>query len=130
MPSFDVVKVYMSLVRPIVEYACQVWHSSLTVDKSNLIESIQQRALKIAFPHMDYEDALTEAKLVTLHQRRADLCKRLFESAQEPDHKLHPLLPPPRNSQYDIRDPKEFPLPMCKTNRYKDSIVPYCLFNF
>ena len=41
----DVVKVYISLVRPITEYACHVWHPCLTPGQVNLLESIQECAL-------------------------------------------------------------------------------------
>ena len=130
MPSCDIVKVYMSLVRPIVEYACQVWHSSLTAEQSDLIECVQQRALKLAFPQLEYKDALMESNLVTLYQRREELCKRLYESAQDPSHKLYPLLPLQKEIKYNTRNQRKFPLPKCKTERYKNSFVPYCLFKF
>ena len=34
---------YISIVRPVLEYACQVWHSSLTKEQSTSIEKIQKR---------------------------------------------------------------------------------------
>jgi hypothetical protein len=130
MPSRDIIKVYVSLVRPIMEYACQVWHAGLTEQQAEVIESIQERALKIAFPTLDYDHALKEANLMTLYQRREILCRRLFKSAQVPSHKLNPLLPEPRVITHNQRHPMKYPLPVCKTNRLKDSFIPYSLFNF
>jgi hypothetical protein len=130
MPSGDIVKVYVSLVRPIMEYASQVWHAGLTEQQAHMLESIQQRALKVAFPTLDYDQALMEANLMTLYERREVLCKRLFSSAQDSSHKLNPLLPNPRVITHNQRHAAKYPLPVCKTNRFKDSFIPYSLFNF
>ena len=45
MTSKVMVKVYTTLVRPLVEYASQVWNSNLTGEQSTIIESIQDKAL-------------------------------------------------------------------------------------
>ncbi len=117
MSSSDIVKVYVSLVRPVLEYACQLWHAGLTDHQRDMLESIQQRALKIAFLSQDYDDALVSAKLQSLFQRRQELCRRLFNSAQDPSHKRHPLLPHPRKITHNQRNPSKYPLPKSNTNR-------------
>ena len=38
---------YTSLVRSVVEYTCQVWHTSLTKQQTKQLESIQRRAVRI-----------------------------------------------------------------------------------
>jgi len=45
----DLYHFYTTDIRPILEYACPVWHSSLTVEHSNRIEAIQKRAFRIIF---------------------------------------------------------------------------------
>ena len=40
-------QIYCSLVRPTTEYACQVWHGTLTGELSDAIESVEERALEI-----------------------------------------------------------------------------------
>ena len=40
---------YKSVITPVAEYVCPAWHSSLTVEQSNRIESFQKRALKIIY---------------------------------------------------------------------------------
>ena len=57
-PPTDIVKIYMSIIRPVLEYACQVWHAAITKEQEKLIENIQQRALRVAFPDLDYSSAM------------------------------------------------------------------------
>jgi hypothetical protein len=40
---------------------------------------------------------------MTLYERRAVLCKRLFSKMLEPTHKLNALVPPKNLQSYDLR---------------------------
>ena len=62
-------------------------------DQSNNIEIIQKRALRINCPVKDYNEALTESKLIPLKERRMHLCIDLVRNLVQPTHKLHGLLP-------------------------------------
>jgi len=42
-----VMPTYATHVRPLIEYACPAWHTSLTTEQSKQIERIQIRALKL-----------------------------------------------------------------------------------
>ncbi|CAB4031467.1 RNA-directed DNA polymerase from mobile element jockey, partial [Paramuricea clavata] len=53
----DLVTIYSSFIRSRIEYASPAW-STLTQGQSDLIESIQRRALRILLPEMSYQDAL------------------------------------------------------------------------
>ena len=53
----DLVLVYCSIVRSIVEYASPVW-AVITLYLDELIESAQQKALKIIFGQVEYTEAL------------------------------------------------------------------------
>jgi len=118
-----------SLVRPILEYSCQLWHAGLNAYHQELLESVQERALSMAFPLLAYDDALIEAGIPTLSERREELCKRLFTTAQDPTHKLHPLLPTERTITHNQRNAYKYPLPRVKTNRFKDTFMNHCLYN-
>ena len=43
----DMLHFYTSVIRPVLEYACPVWHTSITKEQANRIESIQKRAVYI-----------------------------------------------------------------------------------
>ena len=55
----DLVTVYISVVRPVLEYACPVWHTNLPKYLSDNIEMIQKRAMKSIFPGKSYDDILS-----------------------------------------------------------------------
>ena len=76
-----------------MEYASPVWHNSLTEEDSNLIESIQKRALKLVYPHLSYDEALDQTNLPSLKDRRRLLCEKLFEEIQDEEHRLNHVLP-------------------------------------
>jgi hypothetical protein len=90
----DIKDVYVSIIRSVLEYVCEVWHPDLTVAQAHCLEHIQKRALDIAYSDLGYLDALKEAKLEALEVRRESHCKSFFEKLQQPGHKLHYLLPP------------------------------------
>ena len=83
------INIYCSLIRPVImEYACQVWHGGLTGGQSDLLESVQIRAMHIIMPDASYELSLEISELPRLDQRRQDLCKKLFNEMQSETHRL------------------------------------------
>ena len=46
---------YTTCIRPMSEYACQVFHNGLPKYLSEELEKIQRRALRIIFPDLDYK---------------------------------------------------------------------------
>ncbi len=74
----DLVSVFSSLIRSILEYACEFWHPVLTREPSHTIEHLQVRVLNLAFPSLEYYDALNEAGIETLEQKRETKCRQFF----------------------------------------------------
>ena len=101
--QLDLVTVYISVVRPVLEYACPVWHTNLPKYISDSIELIQNRALKSIFPGMSYNDILNDTGLRTLKERRNVLCMKYFAGILGSAHKLNGLLPALRKVDYDLR---------------------------
>jgi len=61
-----------------LEYACPVWHSSLTVGQHEALESLQKQAMRIIFNHDDYLTALIIAGIDNLQARREHLTEQCF----------------------------------------------------
>ena len=69
----DVIVVYCSVVRSVLEYACEVWHPGLTNAQSDVLEAVQRRCLRIIFPQLSYRESLESSKLEKLSVRRERL---------------------------------------------------------
>ena len=78
----DLVLVYCSIVRSIVEYASPVW-AAIPLYLDELIESVQRKAAKIIFGRVDYAEALVLADLESLSDRRVGACKRFMATARQ-----------------------------------------------
>ena len=67
-------QLYLSLVRPHMEYACQVWDPHLMKDRK-AIEDVQKFALKVVTSKWDssYNELLEFAELKPLEDRRVEL---------------------------------------------------------
>ena len=62
-----ILNIYVSVIRPVFEYACQVWYTNLTSYLSDNIEKIQISAMKCIYPVHNYDYILKNmAKLTTL----------------------------------------------------------------
>ena len=55
-----ILNIYVSVIRPVLEYACQVWHKNLPSYLSDNIERIQIRAMKCIYPGHNYDYILTK----------------------------------------------------------------------
>ena len=72
------VVLYTTTIRPIFEYACQVWHFNIQKFLSDAIERVQKRALRIIVPNSSYNEALEITGITTLYDRRESLCYEFF----------------------------------------------------
>ena len=116
--QLDLVTVYISVVRPGLEYAGPVWHTNLPKYLSDSIELIQTSALKSTFPGKSYNDILNDICIRTPRERREFLCMKYFTEIQGSAHKLNGLLPALRNIEYDLRPGcNRYPLTRYRTNR-------------
>jgi hypothetical protein len=72
--------------------------------------------MRIILPDLKYADALKDAGISTLFDRRAQLSSHLFEDiVNKPDHKLRGLLPPQAHHHNDLRSERRFNVPVSKT---------------
>ena len=84
----DLVHFYITVIRSVLEYACPAWHTSLTVDCANQIESIQKRAVNIIYSNCNYRDVCARINLQTLFDRREELCRSFFKDMLKTDNCL------------------------------------------
>ena len=69
---------------------------------------------------MEYHHALSRLGLPTIALHHDNIYKHTFESiVSDSQHKLRKLLPPAFSTQLNLRRPRTYSLPHCKTNRFE-----------
>ena len=123
---------YETVIRPVTEYACVAWHSSLTKGQTEQLESIQRRAAKIIHSNDDTLVASALSRLPSLSERRDQLSRKFFARLQQPDSCLHELLPEVRDCDViaRLRKCKQYQAPKTRTERFKKSAVIHALTNY
>ncbi len=122
-------QMYVSLVRPRLEYACQIWDPHLVTDKKNL-EDVQKFGLRLAAHQWDcsYQDLLEAFELPLLEERRLELKLGLLFKIV---HNLcyFPSVPELRVGCPSLRTshPLQLKLPLAHTNAYHYSFFPHTM---
>ena len=123
--SHNIVQVFTSAVRSILEHACATWHTCLTGEQSEKLESIQWQATCIDASDLSYRQALANFGLPTLKERRERLARDFFiKIVRNPDHKLCHLLPYERTIKYGQLTAKPYQIPKYNTARTKKTLIP------
>jgi len=131
--SDDLLYFYVTVIRTVLEYACPVWHSSLTAEQTKALESLQRRAMRVIFQDNDYTMSRIRAGLETLESRRDQLTERFFQRIVLPESScLHYLLPDKRDSSVTdrLRHPRNFETLKSRTAKFQNSLIPYSLTHF
>ena len=68
--SRELTQFYITRIRPVTEYVCQVYHNSLPDYLNNDLERLQKRAMCIIYPERGYAEALNGAGLQPLSEIR------------------------------------------------------------
>ena len=97
VPANDLLSFYTTCIRPVAEYACPVFHTTLPQYLSDQLERLQKRALRIISTNdLSYKQALEVFNIHTLYDRRETIGNSMFqEISNDNNHKLYSLLPPP-----------------------------------
>ena len=111
----DLIQIYKSVVRPVMEYASIVWHPGLPKYLSDELENVQRRAVRVISPSLSYNEFLATTGLPTLSQRRQDSCKQYFSDMEK------------RTIEHNLRNSKIYAKPFDKTKRSLGSLINWCL---
>ena len=123
----DMLCVYVTVIQPLLEYACLVWHSSVTAAQTKALKSLQQTAMRIIFQDNDYALSLIRARLDTLESRHEQLTECFFKRCVLRESScLQYRLPDKRDSSITdkLRHAKTLPT---RTVKFRKSFIPHCL---
>ena len=127
VPPADLVTIYSALVRSVLEYSSVVWATCLPRFLIDQLEAIQKRALRIVYPDLHYQQALMQANITSLEDRRAHLCLKVWHNIKNnPAYQLHRLLPPVRSEchSHHIRNSSSSSRFQYRTKRFGSSFFP------
>ena len=132
VPEAELVLYYKSVVRPVLEYACPIWQTNLSKEQRDMIEKVQKRALTIIHGSSDYLLQCASYDMEPMSVRLNRLTESFYERICKPQDCLNWLLPSVRPTDVTnrLRHSNNYPLPRCRTERFKSSFLPFCLFNF
>ena len=122
----DMVTIYISYIRSILEQSCQVWHSSLTQNNTDDLERVQKSAFQtiLGESYNSYEHALDKLNMDTLVERREKLCLRFAESCLS-NEKTKNMFPINKKKNMKTRNREQFQVHQALTSRLKNSSIPY-----
>ena len=123
----DLLLVYKGYVRPCLEYAAPLWHAGLTQQQANHLEKIQKRVCRciLSFDYTTYTEALVTLDIQSLQDRRIQLCKEFAIKASS-SVKFSRWFPcSDFSSRMQLRKRAHFKPYRFKTNRFKNSTLPY-----
>ena len=103
-----------------------MFHGGLSKEQSRQIEIVQKKAFAVILgrQYENYELALEKLQLDRLDDRRTELCyKFALKCTLSAKHSgMFPRVPA---HSINLRNPKTFNEPKCKTSRYYNSPVPF-----
>ncbi|KAK8402866.1 hypothetical protein O3P69_000869 [Scylla paramamosain] len=120
----QLVQLYCQRIRPVLEYACPVWHPGLTTAQRTTLERVQKRVCRVILggSYNSYTATLTTFGQPSLEDRRGQLTLSFGEKMKENDHLQ--LLPQRAPSRYQTRHSARLPPVRCRTERYRNSTIP------
>jgi len=128
LDSSDLTLVFCGFIRPILEYACPVWHPGITSAQSRAIENVQKRACRMILgsTYVSYDMALDQLSLPSLCNRRHELCTK-FGTSLLSSSSFSKWLPPNRVSLHgrNLRSKHQITQFHCRTARYRKTTLPY-----
>ena len=118
--------VYFTRIRSTLEFAAPVFHSGLTNHQSAKIERVQKKTLAIILSraYTNYESALLSLCIERLDVRQEKICLTFAQKCAK-SHKHSNMFPLNPNPRCNMRHPKIYMEPQCKTARYFKSAFPY-----
>ena len=126
IPVKDLVLIYITYIRSLLEQSCVVWHSSLTEGDSDKLERVQKVSLRIILKdsYQCYENARSITNLETLKERRSKLCLK-FAKASQKNPFMSSMFPENDENSFNTRHHERYKVQFARTFRLYQSAVPY-----
>ena len=120
----ELLRIYVSMIRPIAEYCAAVFHPMLTDREDEQLERLQSTALRYVYGYgLSYAEMREKSGLQTLRARRIELCDKFATKCIRSDRFRHwfPEHIPGRRSRQELKYKEEF----ARCDRLKNSPLFY-----
>ena len=122
MKSADLLFIYKSVVRSVLDFACPTYHTMLSVTQSERLERLQRRAMKCIYGvERSYENILSTEDIERLDLRRENLFTNFAIKASNNERVKHKWFPPSHKHDHDTRVNKPFKEFPARTERLYNS---------
>ena len=126
MEEEDLLKVYKSSLRPVLDFACPTYHPLLSVTQTNQLEALQKRASKIIFGfNSSYDKLIQDGKMTRLAERREKLCLDFARKAVNNPRFSETWFPSRKVQDYNLRRPLIYEEFSARTERMFKNPVCY-----
>ena len=126
-PIKDLVQIYITYIRSILEQSCVIWHSTLTQEDCDSLERVQKNALRniLKERYIDYESSLNIVQLDTLFKRRVKLLYSFGKKSIHIEQTRHLFTRKKIEHDMNLRRPDKYEVIHANTERLRNSTVPY-----
>ena len=94
------------------------------------IETVQKRAVKCIYHGKEHKEILCLTNMNCLKAMRNSVCERYIQQIPESTQMVYYLLHSKRCNKYDVRRFNEYPFPEIRSNIYRNSLIPWVLFQW
>ena len=123
IPEEKLVKIYCALIRPVIDYACQVFYHLLGRGQIDVIERFQRRILKIIYgQEIPYSEAIDRAGLPLMEDRMKSLVDKFTKKTAENPRYSH-WFPKHREYVYGLRNQLEYREDFAATERQRNGPI-------
>ena len=118
MKPYNMINIYKTTLRPIIEYTCVTCGPMLTTQQSTSLERLHLRALKIVYGiNISYAMVLSNTNIGTLESRRWELIEKFaIKTSKNPRYAAR-WFPLAKQAGYDLRKPRKYVEEKSRTDR-------------
>lgn len=122
----DLKKIYLTVVRPVLDFACPTYHPLLSKTQSDRLEALQKRAAKIIFGvEQSYAALVADGSLELLADRRNALCLNFAKKAAASERFGNAWFPLRAESGHNTRHPEKYLEEKSRTERMRKNPLQY-----
>ena len=126
MQSVDLLFVYLTIIRPVLDFAVPAYHPLLSATETANLESLQKRALKIVFDaRFSYRESLALANISTLKDRREELTRKFAYSSLKNTRYTDGWFPQKPTRHYETRKQRPYLEKKPRTERFKKNPLTF-----